>query len=498
MQTSLMFVDLPLQGFLADIDKIAIKMPKGQGEMENGTFGGFADLITALMETVPSDELQQSFDQLEWVPVEEGGVPGLAPLIDLTQDQAKAIGMAKHLLNEAAPETLRQAETLKSVLFPSVETAVAVDEMVEQENGLKPPIQDPGNHNSRRELAGHQLEQMRSAVTPELTNGEQGEQKVRPEVGDMQKQPPTLKGDAEVVKPQLTEGLREKEVAPVLQQSEGLERGRKFETSERTPSRMAPIQQPGGQAATEGGTGQQFSGNPEQESMQHEKPDAKIRVKDDASVRDFKPGIVENTLESTKESTDPLTKSGSEMRETQGPMTKTKPAFGERMESVSGAREMGSSTTSSQEMQNNVIRQIVQRMTLHTQGSQSTMTIKLKPEFLGQVQMQISTDQQQVIVRMATESMAVKEMVEQGLQHLKSELQQHGLEIDKFDVFVADDNEDKKPGQDWAGFRQALKRRQRDGMKQDRNQTEEMESPVSDDVDNHRALNSTGEVDYFA
>jgi len=121
MQTSLMILDLPSQGFPADIEKIAVKMPKGQGDLENGAYGGFADIINALMAAVPTDELQQTLDQLEWVPVEEGGVPGFAPLLDLTQEQAKAIGMAKRLLNEAAPETLRHTETLKSVLFPALD-----------------------------------------------------------------------------------------------------------------------------------------------------------------------------------------------------------------------------------------------------------------------------------------------------------------------------------------------------------------------------------------
>jgi len=497
MQTSLMFLDLPLKGSLNDIDKIAIKLPKGQGALENGAFGGFADVINALMATVPADELHKSLDQLEWVPVEEGGVPGFAPLIDLTQAQAREIGMAKRLLNEAAPETFRQAEALKSVLFPSAETVAVKEENIDSVNRLKVPTQDIGFQKRNQGLTGQQLETVRGGFIQDVNGvGQENNQTADPEPADLKSKSVEVIGNSDAQKIKTREGANEKDVPPALQRIDKWERQSKIEPTEKHSSRMVSLQQQNGQVRSEGETGQQFADNPEQEAMPFGKQDAKTRFRDDAPARDFKPGIVENSMETSKESNDPLNKTGTEMREPQSPMAKSKPTFGERMENVSGAREMGSN--SSQETQNNVIRQIVQRMTLHTQGNQSTMTLKLKPEFLGQVQMQISTDQQQVIVRMATESLAVKEMVEQGLQHLKSELQQHGLEIDKFDVFVTDDNEGKKNGQDWAGFRQALKRRQQGGMKQGRKGSDEMETSVSDDVEGRRAPDNTGEVDYFA
>jgi flagellar hook-length control protein FliK len=44
------------------------------------------------------------------------------------------------------------------------------------------------------------------------------------------------------------------------------------------------------------------------------------------------------------------------------------------------------------------------------------------------------------MVRISAESNAVKEMIEQNLPVLKNDLQQHGLEIDKFDVYVGHDD----------------------------------------------------------
>ncbi len=511
MQSSLMFIDMPSQGFLTNIDKIAIKMPKGQGDAENAAFGGFADIINALMATVPAEDLQRSLNQLEWVPVDEGGVPGFAPLIDLTREQTKAIGMANRLLSETGPETLRQSESLKSILFSSLESTSVGGEKIESQTGPEVLKRLMGIEDGNPGRTGDQHGQLRGGVAQKLADGAMAvdqkladgamavDQKINPEAEDIKLKATPLKGESDLINSKMTEGGKGKDVPPVALRTEGADREIKLVTTERRSSRMAPVQQPGGnrQAGPEGESGQQFTGNMEQESTPLVKQEANARVRDDAPFQDFKRGIVENSLDTSKESSEPIPKAGSDMRESQAPVSKMKPTFGERMEGASGGREMAPST--SQEMQNNVIRQIVQRMTLQTHGNQSTMTIKLKPEFLGQVQMQISTDQQQVVVRMATESMAVKEMVEQGLQYLKSELQQHGLEIDKFDVFVANDNEDNnKHSQDWAGFRQALKRRQQNDMKQDKNGTDEKESSISDDVENRRSPNSTGEVDYFA
>jgi len=321
---------------------------------------------------------------------------------------------------------------------------------------------------------------------------------LKPDPAALKPEPAALKSDADMAKPTATDGTLVKEVPPVQrQQSGGVEKEIRLEMPERRSAPMASVQQSGGQTMSEGQTGQQFSANHEQAAEQFDKHAAKSRSGDDAPAREFKPGIVDRAVETSNDSSDHLSRAGSENREAQAGLTaRMKPAFGERMEAVSGFKEMPQ--TSSQEAQNNVIRQIVQRMTLQTQGAQSTMTIRLKPDFLGQVQMQISTDQQQVIVRMATESLAVKEMVEQGLQHLKTELQQHGLEIDKFDVFVANDNEDTKHSQDWAGFRQALKRRQREGMKQGREGTDDKETALSDEVEHRQDTNSAGEIDIIA
>lgn len=147
--------------------------------------------------------------------------------------------------------------------------------------------------------------------------------------------------------------------------------------------------------------------------------------------------------------------------------------------------------------QTDVIRQIVQRMTLKNGRQQSQMVIRLKPDFLGNVRLQVTTEGQQVMVRMDAESAAVKEIVEQNMAHLKAELHQHGLQIEKFDVFVGNNNDGWSNGQQQAAFRQAFKH---SGRTFNDAQPDDESLDRSDDSDNHgpRARTiTTSEVDYF-
>lgn len=136
-------------------------------------------------------------------------------------------------------------------------------------------------------------------------------------------------------------------------------------------------------------------------------------------------------------------------------------------------------------------------MTLRSSGLKSRMNVQLKPEFLGNLHMQITTEQQQVTVRMIAESIVVKEMVEQQLQHLRSELQQHGLEIDKFEVSVGNGSENWKSSQENAAFRRALHHRGSGRTGQSGDGRGEDNDNASDG-DKMPLRSSTREIDYFA
>jgi len=154
------------------------------------------------------------------------------------------------------------------------------------------------------------------------------------------------------------------------------------------------------------------------------------------------------------------------------------------------------------EMQTDVIRQIVQRMTLRSDGRQSQMQIRLKPEFLGNLRMDVITENRLVLVRMTAESQAVKEMIEQNIGLLKNELQQHGLQIQKIDVTVSTDNNPWQSGQQQAAFDQARQRNWQGHNGRRQNSRRGVEQASANVVDSGstaaRANANSSEVDFFA
>jgi flagellar hook-length control protein FliK len=85
---------------------------------------------------------------------------------------------------------------------------------------------------------------------------------------------------------------------------------------------------------------------------------------------------------------------------------------------------------------NDIIQQIVEKIQFKTIGEQSEIKITLKPEFLGNIRLNISTENHQVSIKVIADSPAIKEMLESNLHQLKTEFVNNGLEISKFDVYV--------------------------------------------------------------
>ena len=166
-----------------------------------------------------------------------------------------------------------------------------------------------------------------------------------------------------------------------------------------------------------------------------------------------------------------------------------------KVQALSGAKE---AVPQEKAAPSDVIRQIVQRMSMHTSGDQSRMVIRLKPEFLGNVQLHVLTENHQVTVRMMADSTLVKDIVEQNLPHLRAELQHHGLQIHKFDVFVANDDQGWRGGQEQqAGFRDSWnQKKSRSGGGRSRQQR----GKVAFDTSNEKKTvqKDAGEINYFA
>jgi flagellar hook-length control protein FliK len=137
--------------------------------------------------------------------------------------------------------------------------------------------------------------------------------------------------------------------------------------------------------------------------------------------------------------------------------------------------------------------QIVQKAVLLNNNGQSTIQIDLKPDFLGQIRMQIVTESQQVAVRIVAELPFVKDMLESNLNQLKAELEAQGLEVDELEVSVAHDSraEDDR-------YQRAAEARRARASKNDRSSADEIAEAQTDRPAGHRHGMAETAIDYFA
>ena len=81
--------------------------------------------------------------------------------------------------------------------------------------------------------------------------------------------------------------------------------------------------------------------------------------------------------------------------------------------------------------------QIVKRAVIQVHNGQHEARIDLKPEFLGHIRMQVTTENQHVTVKILTELPIAKEIIEAHMHQLKADLQQQGLNMDKLEVSIS-------------------------------------------------------------
>lgn len=106
----------------------------------------------------------------------------------------------------------------------------------------------------------------------------------------------------------------------------------------------------------------------------------------------------------------------------------------------SGGASTDPATRTGRNFQHAPLSQLLDKAVFRLKNGQSEAHIRLKPETLGQVRLQIATENQQVTLKILTEIPAVKEMIENNIGQLRADLQAHGLEIDKLEVSVAGDS----------------------------------------------------------
>lgn len=139
-----------------------------------------------------------------------------------------------------------------------------------------------------------------------------------------------------------------------------------------------------------------------------------------------------------------------------------------------------------------VMTQIVDKAVVNVKNGYNEMKIALKPEFLGQMRMSIITENQQVMIRILTESPMVKEAIETHLHQLKADLGNHGLNIDRIEVFVSSDPHHQPNNRDTQQSHSG------DHLNKERRQAKEgHERRSPHDSQQERSGDSQGAIDYF-
>ena len=103
-------------------------------------------------------------------------------------------------------------------------------------------------------------------------------------------------------------------------------------------------------------------------------------------------------------------------------------------------------------IESRVIDQIINRLSIRSNGSQSEVKIQLDPPSLGRVRMNIITSGDGVRTVIVAENQAVKQVIESNLSQLRDSMLSQGLKLDGFSVFVGgDSNPEFSQQQDHSG-----------------------------------------------
>jgi len=90
--------------------------------------------------------------------------------------------------------------------------------------------------------------------------------------------------------------------------------------------------------------------------------------------------------------------------------------------------------------QNQFVKMITDKIMYHIKDNQSTATIKLKPDFLGKMGLEIVIDEGILIAEFTVENQHIKALIEQNLTQLKDNLEQCGVSVEGFNVSVNHNN----------------------------------------------------------
>ena len=91
-----------------------------------------------------------------------------------------------------------------------------------------------------------------------------------------------------------------------------------------------------------------------------------------------------------------------------------------------------------------VLKQITEKVSVNILEDKSEMLIKLKPDNLGKVTMQIAVENGNVTAKFLAESDRVKEILESNMQELKDHLAKQGMTVQDLSVSVGNENRERE------------------------------------------------------
>ena len=91
---------------------------------------------------------------------------------------------------------------------------------------------------------------------------------------------------------------------------------------------------------------------------------------------------------------------------------------------------------SEKSFQPTIMKQVAEKAILSLKNGQTSIKLSLRPDVLGHLKMHISTENNQVSIRIITEVPMVKDIIESNLAQLRTDFQKQGLELEKFDISV--------------------------------------------------------------
>lgn len=162
------------------------------------------------------------------------------------------------------------------------------------------------------------------------------------------------------------------------------------------------------------------------------------------------------------------------------------------------------------EAKQEAIQNIINNAQALSQKGGGEMTLTLRPDHLGEIQLKVSMNGSNVDIQMIAEKSETKKLIEQNISDLKHGLAQHNLSMEKLDVSVGDKNtgnfnQGRQPdfnqarefSQSFAGQQQARKNNERELDQQFRHRSM-LKTVSTSDALRQRAGSSSGRLNVVA